>query len=76
MPRKLNLSLLEPMLDAGNEFELTPDEFERIIGKAMPETDDYLKYKSPVAKVAKKKGFKLRLEERTTVQRILVFEKR
>ena len=76
MPRKMDLSLLDQMLDSGSEFEITPAEYERIIGKAMPETEDYFLYKSPVAKAARVKGFKIRLEDRQIIQRIIKFEKR
>lgn len=55
MPRKIDVSLLTQMLEAGGTFELTPAEYERIIGRALPLTDDYLRYKSPVAKAAKRK---------------------
>ena len=41
----------------------------------MPKTDNYLKYDSPVAKEAKKNGFKIRLEERLITQRTIIFEK-
>ena len=74
MPRKIDLSLLEPMLDAGNDFELSPSEYERIIGKAMPETESYLKYSSPVAQMAKDKGYRLFVEEKIAVQKTLVFK--
>ena len=76
MPRKIDVSLLEPMLDSGESFELTPDEYERVVGWALPLTDDYLKYRSPVARAAKKAGYRIRIEEKQIVQRILVFEKR
>ena len=76
MPRKIDLTLLQPMLDSGKDFELSPAEYERIIGRALPKTDDYLKYKSPVAKEAKEKGYRIHLVERVVMQRIVVFEKK
>lgn len=76
MPRKIDLSLLNPMLESGNRFELTPDEYERIIGRALPKTDDYLKFNSPVAKAAKEKGYRIHIEDRAVIQRVVVFEKR
>lgn len=75
MPRKIDLSLLTQMLESGSSFELTPDEYERVVGRVLPSTDDYLKYKSPVSKVAKEKGFRIRIEKRPVIQRIIVFEK-
>lgn len=75
MPRKIDVSLLRPMLESGGTFELTPDEYERIIGRPLPATDEYLKYKSPVAKTAKEKGYRIRVEERSVIQRIIIFEK-
>ena len=75
MPRKIDVSLLTQMLESGETIELTPAEYERVVGRALPLTDDYLKYKSPVAKVAKKEGYRIRIEERPIFQRIIVFEK-
>ena len=75
MPRKIDVSLLKPMLESGTTFELTPDEYERIIGRTLPLTDDYLQYRSPVAKAAKKEGYRIRIEERPVIQRILIFER-
>lgn len=75
MPRKIDVSLLKPMLESGGTFELTPDEYERIVGRALPATDDYLKYKSPVAKAAREEGYRIRIEERSVIQRIIIFEK-
>lgn len=64
------------MLESGEIFELTPAEYERVVGRALPLTDDYLKYKSPVAKAAKKAGYRIRIDEKQVIQRIIVFEKR
>lgn len=76
MPQRIDLSLLEPMFNAGNDFELSQSEYERIIGKAMPETDSYLKYGSPVAKMAKDKGYMLQVEKKVAVQKTLVFRRK
>ena len=75
MPSKIDVSLLKPMLESGRTFELTQDEYKRIIGRALPSTDDYLKYKSPVAKAAREEGYRIRVEERLIAHRILIFEK-
>lgn len=75
MPRKIDLSLLEHMLDGGEDFELSPSDYEKVIGRAMPETDDYLKYGSPVAKKAKSKGYTLQIKDKIKVERTLVFVK-
>lgn len=70
MARKLDLSAFEPLLKQGNNFEVTEEEYENNVRKAMPETN-YLKKNSPVAKLAKEYGYKLRVEER--IQRVLIF---
>ncbi len=76
MPRQLDLSMLEPMLDDRERFELTPAEYERIVGRALPKTDDYFIKRSKVAKVAKEKGYRIRIEYREIIQRTIIFEKR
>lgn len=75
MPRKIDVSLLKPMLESGETFVLTQDEYSRVIGRSMPITDDYLKYKSPVAKAAREEGYRIRIEEQQVIQRVIIFEK-
>lgn len=76
MPRKLDLSLLLQMFESEEDFNISSSEYERIVGKAMPETEDYFLYKSPVAKAAREHGYKIRLENRRIVQKNIVFERR
>ena len=75
MPRKIDLSLLEHMLDGGENFELSPSDYEKVLGRTMPETDNYLKYDSPVAKKAKSMGYTLQIKDKIKVERTLVFVK-
>ena len=75
MPRRIDVSMLAQMLKSGDSFELTPEEYKSVIGRTLPLTDDYLRYRSPVAKAAKEEGYRIRIEERPVIQRILVFEK-
>lgn len=72
MAKKLDLSSFEPLMKLGNDFEVTEDQYERAIKKAMPETN-YLRKKSPLAKLAKENGYKIHVEER--IHRVLVFRK-
>ncbi len=72
MGKKLDLSSFEPLMKSGNDFEVTEEQYERAIRKAMPETN-YLKKNSPVAKLAKENGYKIQVEER--IHRVLVFQK-
>lgn len=69
---KLDLSTFEALLEQGNNFEVTEEQYENSVRKAMPKTD-YLKKKSPVAKLAKEYGYKIQIEER--IQRVMLFTK-
>lgn len=70
---KLDLSSFEPFLEQGGKFEITEEQYVKNVKKDMPATD-YLKKSSPLAKLAKKYGFKIHVEER--IQRVLIFTKR
>lgn len=69
---KLDLSAFETLLEQGNNFEVTEAQYENSVRKAMPKTD-YLKKKSPVAKLAKEYGYKIQIEER--IHRVMLFTK-
>lgn len=69
---QLDLSSFERMLQQGENFELTEEQYEENIKKPMPQTD-YLKRKSPVAKKAKEYGYRIQVEER--IHRVLIITK-
>lgn len=72
MARKLDLSAFEPLLKQGNNFEVTEEQYKNSVRKAMPETN-YLRKNSPVAKLAKKYGYKIQVVER--IHRVMIFAK-
>lgn len=73
MARKLNLSAFEPLLEQGNRFEVTEEQYENSVGTTMPKTY-YLKKNSPVAKLAKEYGYQIQVEER--IHRVMIFTKK
>ncbi len=73
MANKLDLSSFESLMKQGNNFEMTEEQYEMAIKKAMPQTG-YLRTKSPVAKLAKKYGYKIQVEER--IHRVITFQKK
>lgn len=70
MPRSLDLSLFEPLLEQGHNFEVTEEQYVNHVKKTMPQTN-YLKKSSPVAKLAREHGYKIQVEER--IHRVLIF---
>lgn len=69
---KLDLSMFPPLLANGRNFEVTEEQYENNVKKTLPKTD-YLKSRSPVAKLAKEYGYIIQVEER--IQRVLIFKK-
>lgn len=69
---KLDLSSFEPLLEKGDSFEVTEEQYEEAVRKTMP-ASDYLRQKSPLAKLAKEHGYKIQVEER--IHRVLIFKK-
>ena len=70
---KLDLSLLEPYFQKGENFELTEAQYEEKVKKALPKTESYIRKTSPLAELATKSGYSIKVEER--VHRVLVFTK-
>ena len=60
-------------MEQGGKFEITEEQHVKNVKKGMPATD-YLKKSSPLAKLAKKYGFKIQVEGR--IQRVLIFTKK
>lgn len=70
---KLDLSLLVPYFERGEDFELTAEQYEEKVKKPLPKTDYHIKNKSPLARMAQEQGFSIQVEER--VHWVLVFKK-
>lgn len=70
--RKLDLSLFEKHFEKGENFEITEEEYEKGVKTKLPQTK-YLETGSPVAKMAHKFNYKLKVEER--IHKVLVFTK-
>lgn len=70
---KLDLSLLEPYFEKGEDFELTAEQYEEKVKKPLPKTEYHIKKKSPLAKMAQELGYSIQVEER--IQRVLIFTK-
>lgn len=73
---KLNLSLLQQMLNGGESFNISSNEHERLMGREMPKTIRYLCNDSPVAKEAREHGFTVSVTTMQVNERIIHFEKR
>ena len=67
---KPNLSSIESLLSTGNKFALTENQYHKETSATMPKNFYYLKNNSAVAKLAKRYGFKIELQEKT-----ILFEK-
>ena len=70
---KLDLTLLEPYFEKGEDFELTAEQYEEKVKKPLPKTEYHIRKKSPLARLAQKQGFSIHIEER--VHRVLIFKK-
>ncbi len=67
---KPNLSSIESLLSTGKKFALTETQYHKETSATMPKSFYYLKNNSAVAKLAKRYGFKIELQEKT-----ILFEK-
>lgn len=61
----IDFSKIEDMLDSSLEFSLTEEQYKKLTGRQLPKNDSYLKNKSALSKLAKKKGLKIKIQERT-----------
>lgn len=68
----LDLSSLKSLFEKGKSFELTEQQYEEQIKRALPQTE-YFERRSPVAREAKKYGYKIQVEER--IHRVVIFKK-
>ena len=67
---KPNLASIEVLLSAGKDFALTESQYYKETACTMPKDFYYLKNRSAIAKLAKKRGFKIAIKEKT-----IMFEK-
>lgn len=67
---KPNLSSIESLLSTGNKFALTETQYHKETSATMPKNFYYLKNHSAIAKLAKRYGFKIEIQEKT-----ILFEK-
>lgn len=65
-----NLSAIDALLSAGKNFALTEKQYQKETLATMPKDFYYLKNRSAVAKLAKRHGFKIVIQEKT-----ILFEK-
>lgn len=76
MGKKLDLSGLSDLFGTGKDFEITADEYEAKVGKALPKGEYYIKNRSPIAAEAKTKGYIVEVAEESVVLRKLIFKKK
>lgn len=63
--KKPNLSGIETLLSTGKKFALTETQYLKETNATMPKSFYYLKNNSAVAKLAKRYGFEIVLQEKT-----------
>lgn len=62
---KLNFGKLDALFQAGQEFSLTKNQYQKSVGKPLPKDTYYLKTRSALANEAKKNGFQIEIKEKT-----------
>lgn len=75
MGRKLKYDEFADYFKSGKNFTVTEKQYEEIIGKPLSKNLSYIKYSSPLAKIAKNSGYKINVTEEATIQRILKFKR-
>ena len=65
MGRRPNLSRIEKMLQAGENFSLTDAQYTKSSGIPLPKEMKYLIGSSALARMCQKYGFHIRLQEKT-----------
>lgn len=77
MAKKLDLSALDELFSTGEDFELTADQYERMIRKPMPNTPSGIKGKNaPLARKAKEKGYVIvSIREEPVIMKTVVFRR-
>lgn len=59
MARRPNLSPIESIMQKGDDFSMSGDEYERLTGVPLPKSDSYLQKDSAIAKRASDAGFQI-----------------
>ena len=75
MGRKLDFSGLSDLFGTGKDFELTAAEYEGMVGKPLPKSNNYIKSNSAIAVEAKSKGYIVEAADEPIVLRKLIFRK-
>ena len=77
MARKLELNELNDLFAANRNFELTDAQYEERVGKPLPQTKQAITGKgTPLGRKAAEYGFKIHVEERLMIQRVVICIKR
>jgi len=69
----LDLNWFNAQFDKGKDFEVSEKQYEELVGKSIPSTH-YIKYSSPIAKLAKKKNYKITVDEKPVIKKTLLFQ--
>lgn len=68
---KIDFSQLGDILDSSTDFSLTEDQYQKLTGRKMPQSEAYLTQKSALANFAMSRGLKIRVQKKTiTFERI------
>lgn len=65
MSNMVDFSKIIPLLQADEEFSLTESQYLKSTGRKMPKGMYYLKNSSALAKLIRKYGFRIEVQERT-----------
>lgn len=63
--KKPKLDNIDKLFLTGKEFSLTESQYFKETDASLPKDFNYLKNKSALAKLAKKRGFKISIKEKT-----------
>lgn len=61
MAKHPDLSQIDDIMQKGDNFSVSGEEYERLTGAPLPKDDSYLQKKSAVAKRAKDAGFQIKV---------------
>ncbi len=74
MAKKMNLEELDDLFLKNKDFELTEEQYENRVGKSLPKSKQGITGKyTPLRRKADECGFKISVEERAVIQRVVVF---
>lgn len=60
-----NFEKLYPLFQSGEDFSLTETQYKQSTGSSLPKDNRYLQTNSALARIAKEKGYKIIVTERT-----------